>query len=62
MKRFKKRFDYSRLGIVWEGIIPHLVRLHYIGTVSTYRWGWKKKPKRPDAEQITEPTLAGEGK
>jgi hypothetical protein len=39
--RFKKSFNYSRIGIVWRGLIPHLVRLHYVGTVSTFPFGWK---------------------
>lgn len=34
MKRFKKRYNFK---ILW---------FHFVGTVSTYKYGWKKKQKK----------------
>ena len=39
MKHFKKRYDFKLFGF------------HFKGTVSTYKWGWKKKTKTPEAVQ-----------
>ena len=38
-KPFKKKFNFNKFGY------------HIQGTISTYRWGWKKKPKTPEAVQ-----------
>jgi hypothetical protein len=50
-KPFKKRFDYSRIGFIWAW--PPIVRKHFVGTVSTYKWGWKKKAKPDPVQQQT---------
>jgi hypothetical protein len=43
MKPFKKRFDFQFL---W---------FHLRGTISTHKWGWKKKQKPPIVQQETIP-------
>jgi hypothetical protein len=47
MKKYKKRFNFS---VYWLSRW-RLVRLHIVGTVSTYPHGWKvkdRKKKKPD--------------
>jgi hypothetical protein len=46
MKRpFKKHYDFSIFGF------------HFVGTVSTHKWGWKKKIKVSAEQQVIKEVL-----
>jgi hypothetical protein len=47
-KRFKQHFDFVRIELhEWR-----FVCVHYVGTKSTYKFGWKKKKAIPEVEQF----------